>query len=80
MYIYVYIYIYIELTKNSIHIKEENRGRNIIWDNPSFSKNVKTNIGKKSLHLFDRHFGRNHKYHKIFNHNNVKLVIAAWII
>ena len=25
------------------------------------------------LHLFDKHFGRNHKCHKIFNHNNVKI-------
>ena len=25
------------------------------------------------LHLLDKHFGRNHKYHKIFNRNNVKI-------
>ena len=25
------------------------------------------------LHLLDKHFGRNHKYHKIFNCNNVKI-------
>ena len=24
------------------------------------------------LYLLDKHFGRNHKYHKIFNRNNVK--------
>ena len=25
------------------------------------------------LHLLDKHFGRNHKCHKIFNRNNVKI-------
>ena len=25
------------------------------------------------LHLLDNYFGRNHKYHKIFNRNNVKI-------
>ena len=25
------------------------------------------------LHLLDKHFVRNHKYHKIFNRNNVKI-------
>ena len=25
------------------------------------------------LHLLDKHFGRNHQYHKIFNRNNVKV-------
>ena len=43
------------------------RERNIIWYNPPFSENVKTNIAKQFLHLLDKHFGRNHKYHKIFN-------------
>ena len=45
---------------------------NIIWYNPSFSKNVKTNIAKQFLHLLDKHFNRNHKYHNIFNCSNVK--------
>ena len=25
------------------------------------------------LHLLDKHFGRYHKYHKIFNRNNIKI-------
>ena len=25
------------------------------------------------LYLLDKHFGRNHNYHKIFNRNNVKI-------
>ena len=35
--------------------------------------NVKTNITKQFLHFLDKHFGRNHKYHEIFNRNNVKI-------
>ena len=53
--------------------ERRNRERNIIWYNPPFSENVKTNIAKQFLHLLDKHFGRNHKYHKIFNRNNVKI-------
>ena len=53
--------------------ERRNRGRKIIWYNSPFSKNVKTNIAKQFLHLLDKHFGRNHKYHKIFNRNNVKI-------
>ena len=53
--------------------ERRNRGRNIIWYNPPFNKNVKTDIAKQFLYLFDKHFGRNHKYHKIFNCNNVKI-------
>ena len=53
--------------------ERRNIGRNIIWYNPPFSKNVKTNIAKQFLNLLDKHFGRNHKYHKIFNRSNVKI-------
>ena len=47
--------------------------RSIIWYNPSFRKNITTNIAKQFLHLLDKHFDRNRKYHKIFNRNNVKI-------
>ena len=49
------------------------RPRNIIWYNPPFSKNVKTNVAKTFLKLLNKHFGKTHKYHKIFNRNNVKI-------
>ena len=49
------------------------RGRNIIWYNPPYSANVKTDIGKKFLNLIGKHFPNNHKFHKVFNRNNVKL-------
>ena len=77
MYIYIYIYIcwYSEkltFEKQQYTHERRSRGRNI-WYNPPFSKNVETNIAKHFLHLLDKHFGRNHKYHKIFNRNNIKI-------
>jgi hypothetical protein len=53
--------------------KTKNRKRNIIWYNPPFSVNVKTNVAKKFLSLVKKHFGINHRYHKIFNKNNIKV-------
>ena len=50
-----------------------NRSRNIIWFNPPFSQNVKTNIGKLFLKLVKKHFPKHHPLHKIFNPNTVKL-------
>ena len=50
-----------------------NRSRNIIWYNPPFSQNVKSNIAKTFLQLVDKHFPKNHKLSKIFNRNNVKI-------
>ena len=51
----------------------KNRKRNIIWFNPPYSKNVKTNVGAMFLKLLRKHFPKNHKYNKIFNKNNVKV-------
>ena len=50
-----------------------NRQRNIIWFNPPFSKNVKTNIARSFLKLVDTHLPIGHKLHKIFNRNTVKV-------
>ena len=52
-----------------------NRQRNIIWFNPPFSKNVKTNIARMRsfLKLVDTHFPIGNKLHKIFNRNTVKV-------
>ena len=54
-------------------LTRSHRGRNIIWFNPPFSSNVKTNVGKLFLTLLKKHFPRNHKHHKLFNKNNVKI-------
>ena len=53
--------------------KKRSRKRNIIWYNPPYSSNVKNNIGKEFFKLLDKHFPKHHKYHKLFNRNNVKL-------
>ena len=49
------------------------RSRKIIWFNPPFNMNVKTNVGKVFLNLLDKHFNNNHKFHKICNRNNIKI-------
>ena len=56
--------------KEEYTIERRNRGRNIIWYNPPFSKNVTLT---QFLHLLDKHFSRNHKYHKVFNCHHVKI-------
>ena len=53
--------------------KNRNRSRNIIWSNPPFSQNVRTNIAKSFLCLIDKHFPKSHKLHEIFNRNNLKV-------
>ena len=52
---------------------KRNRKRNIIWFNPPYSKNVRTNIGKSFLKLIDKHFPTTNELHKIFNRNTVKV-------
>ncbi len=52
---------------------KNNRKRNIMYFNPPFSKNVKTNIGKKFLYLVSKHFKPDHKYRSLFNKNNLKV-------
>ena len=50
-----------------------NRSRKVIWFNPPYSQNVKTNIGKLFVKLVRKHFPKNKKHHKIFNLNTLKL-------
>ena len=42
------------------------------YPEPILVKTLKV-ILRRFFHLLDKHFGRNHKYHKIFNRNNVKI-------
>ena len=50
-----------------------NRKRNIIWFNPPFSANVKTNVAKRFLYFVVKNFPKNHRLHKLFNRNNLKV-------
>ena len=49
------------------------RQSKIIWFNQPQSVNVETNTGKTFLKLFDKHFPKTNKFHKIFNRNNAKV-------
>ena len=53
--------------------RRKNRKRKIIWFNPPYNNNLSTNVGKKFLNLIKKHFPKKHKFHKIFNKNNVKV-------
>ena len=59
--------------RSEIQHSRKNRPRNILWYNPPFSKNVKTNVGKCFLSLIDQHIPKSHPLHKIFNRNTLKL-------
>ena len=63
----------LEYTPHETQRPRRNRQRNVIWFNPPFRKNVKTNIARSFLHLVDTHFPAGHKLHKIFNRNTVKV-------
>ena len=54
-----------------------NRNRKVIWFNPPYSLNVKTNIGKVFLKLVRKHFRRSHKLNKIFNLNTIKISYSS---
>ena len=54
-------------------VTKRRRLRNILWFNSPYSKTVKTKIGKFFLQLIKKHFPKEHKFHKIFNRNTLKL-------
>ena len=53
--------------------RNKTRKRNILWFNPRYSQSVKSNVGKIFLKLVRSHFPKTHRFHKIFNKNNVKV-------
>ena len=65
-----------ELKYEQVSQKKEarkNRPRNIIWYNPPFSSNVKTNIGKAFIQIIKQSFPPGHPLRKIYNTNTLKL-------
>ena len=58
---------------NSTNVNSGNKACNIIWFNPPYSQNVKTNIGKKIPQVSKKHFPRDHKLYKTLNRNKLKL-------
>ena len=53
--------------------KRRRRKRQIIWWNPPFSMNVKTNIGARFLALIDKCFPKDGPLGKAFNRSNLKI-------
>ena len=51
----------------------KSRPRKIIWFNPPWSMNVRTNVAKRFLAILDKNFPKNHKFRKILNRNCVKV-------
>ena len=59
--------------ENKSKKKKRRRSRQVIWWNPPFSVNVKTNVGKIFFNLLKRHFPKEHPHHRIMNQNTVKM-------
>ena len=57
---------------NNYKNQKRKRKWNIIWFNPPYSKNVKTNIGKIFPQLLSKQFPKDHEMHKIFNKKHCK--------
>jgi hypothetical protein len=55
-----------------------NRQRSIIWFNPPFSKNVKTNIERNFLSLIDKLSPPHHKLHNCLTETQLRSAIVAW--
>ena len=53
--------------------KRKTRKRKILYFNPPFSRNLKTNIGKEFLKIIDKNFPKDHPLHKIINRKTVKV-------
>ena len=53
--------------------KKRSRHRNVIWFNPPYSSNVRTNIGQKFLQILDSCFHNRHPLRKLFNRHTVKI-------
>ncbi|KAL9966535.1 hypothetical protein ACROYT_G024623 [Oculina patagonica] len=62
-----------KLTYNPQPKRNRNRQRKIVWYNPPWDANVKTNLGRKFLNIIDRCFPNGHPLHKIFNKHTLKL-------
>ena len=53
--------------------KKRKRYRQVIWFNPPYSANVKTNIGKRFFGIILKHFPVDSELGKLFNKKTVKL-------
>ena len=51
----------------------------MLWLKPPFSKNLATKIGRYFLDVIDKCLPKDHKFHKIFNRNNIKVSYSRMI-
>ena len=67
---------------NNVNIEEANQARKhkraILWYNPPYSINVKTNIGKTFFKLLKKHFAPTHPMYTIFNKNKIKISYSCF--
>ena len=54
-------------------VVKRKRKKEIIWFNPPFSMQLKTNVGRKFLGLIDKHFPKGHILYPLINRYRVKL-------
>ena len=55
------------------NIRKNRLRNNILWYNPPLSKNIRTNIRHRFLALVGKHFPKDHKLWRIFNHNTIEI-------
>ena len=53
--------------------KRKKRQRNILWFNPPWSSNIRTNVAAKFLSLVRKHFPPSSPLHAIFNTKKIKV-------
>ena len=67
---------------NNLNIEEENQARKrkraIIWYNPPYSMNMKTNIVKTFFKLLQKHFPPTHHMYTMFNKNKIKISYSCF--
>ena len=69
---YTYILKYTPTAATEVK-KSRKRYNNVIWFNPPYSQNVKTNVGAKFLKLVSKHFPPSNPLTKIINRRTVKM-------
>ena len=62
---------------NQLPGENKRRSRAVIWYNPPFASNVKSNIGKRFLQLLRKHFPPSSDLYKLFNSKKVKLAYSC---
>ena len=63
----------LEYTPVTYRVNRRSRKRKVVWFNPPWSKNVKTDIGKAFFKPKEDHFPENHILRPVINKNSVKL-------